>query len=390
MEHRSRTGIERIVAAAVCLLLVGTAGGQPIVRLGAIGDSLTDEYAEEGYGTYADAWTEIVIARRGLTMGPTAATAGVGFWGEPRRSGHEDNWARYAQTTDEAIGSGQHTGLAQGVTQRGVSHAAVYIGTNDWSPWRGAYGAMASGAWGQAEIDAHISSRIANMRTILNTLRAIGVKIVLANVPDHSIMPWTRGQVPSAAQRETAALGVGQYGSALRALADEYDVPLVDMYGLSRAIWGTNLAPRSSLTVGGVTVNINAQGVGATNGFVSDGVHPHTVIQGVWANVMLTAFDAGYATGVPVLSEEEIVVHAGLTYGGSNTLSGEIGSYRQYVLNFACRADVNADQRVSVQDIFDFLALWFASDPRADFNGQSGVGVQDIFDFLASFFSGAC
>jgi hypothetical protein len=54
----------------------------------------------------------------------------------------------------------------------------------------------------------------------------------------------------------------------------------------------------------------------------------------------------------------------------------------------ACLADVNDDNAVTVQDIFDFLALYFADDPAADINGQDGVSVQDIFDFLALYFAG--
>jgi hypothetical protein len=53
-----------------------------------------------------------------------------------------------------------------------------------------------------------------------------------------------------------------------------------------------------------------------------------------------------------------------------------------------CLADFNADGHVTVQDIFDFLAAWFAGSPRADFNGTHGVTVQDIFDFLAAWFAG--
>lgn len=53
-----------------------------------------------------------------------------------------------------------------------------------------------------------------------------------------------------------------------------------------------------------------------------------------------------------------------------------------------CRADINCAGGVSVQDIFDFLAIWFAGDPRADFNATGGISVQDIFDFLASWFQG--
>jgi glucose/arabinose dehydrogenase len=53
-----------------------------------------------------------------------------------------------------------------------------------------------------------------------------------------------------------------------------------------------------------------------------------------------------------------------------------------------CPADFNGVGGVSVQDIFDFLAAYFAADPRADFNGVGGISVQDIFDFLAAYFAG--
>ncbi len=69
-----------------------------------------------------------------------------------------------------------------------------------------------------------------------------------------------------------------------------------------------------------------------------------------------------------------------------------------------CAADFNASGAVTVQDIFDYLAAYFAgctapgvpsaSCPRsADFNGSggggsSGITVQDIFDYLAAYFAG--
>jgi hypothetical protein len=51
-------------------------------------------------------------------------------------------------------------------------------------------------------------------------------------------------------------------------------------------------------------------------------------------------------------------------------------------------ADFNHSGIVSVQDIFDFLAAYFANDPRADINGSGLISVQDIFDFLAAYFAG--
>ena len=53
-----------------------------------------------------------------------------------------------------------------------------------------------------------------------------------------------------------------------------------------------------------------------------------------------------------------------------------------------CAADFNNSGSVSVQDIFDFLTAWFASNPSADINRNGNVGVQDIFDFLARWFAG--
>ncbi len=53
-----------------------------------------------------------------------------------------------------------------------------------------------------------------------------------------------------------------------------------------------------------------------------------------------------------------------------------------------CRANVNAVGGLTVQDIFDFLAAYFAGNASADFNQVGGLTVQDIFDFLSAYFAG--
>ncbi len=53
-----------------------------------------------------------------------------------------------------------------------------------------------------------------------------------------------------------------------------------------------------------------------------------------------------------------------------------------------CPADFNhSGGGVTVQDIFDFLAGYFAGNTAADFNGVGGITVQDIFDFLTAYFT---
>ena len=53
-----------------------------------------------------------------------------------------------------------------------------------------------------------------------------------------------------------------------------------------------------------------------------------------------------------------------------------------------CWADFNGTGGISVQDIFDFLAAWFAGDAATDINAVDGITVQDIFDFLGAWFAG--
>jgi 6-phosphogluconolactonase (cycloisomerase 2 family) len=54
----------------------------------------------------------------------------------------------------------------------------------------------------------------------------------------------------------------------------------------------------------------------------------------------------------------------------------------------ACPADINRDGQAGVQDIFDFLAFWFANDPRADFDQSGAVALEDLFAFLGAWFTG--
>lgn len=53
-----------------------------------------------------------------------------------------------------------------------------------------------------------------------------------------------------------------------------------------------------------------------------------------------------------------------------------------------CAADFNASGEASTQDIFDYLAAWFAGVPGADINSTGDLTVQDIFDFLELWFLG--
>lgn len=53
-----------------------------------------------------------------------------------------------------------------------------------------------------------------------------------------------------------------------------------------------------------------------------------------------------------------------------------------------CAADFNHDGAVGVQDIFDYLASYFAAAPAADVDNTPGLSVNDLFTFLGSYFAG--
>ncbi len=75
-----------------------------------------------------------------------------------------------------------------------------------------------------------------------------------------------------------------------------------------------------------------------------------------------------------------------ITINSSTATSNNTANLAATGTKIACRCDTNANGTLEVQDIFDFLSLWFANSPQGDFNG-GGLSVQDIFDFLSCWFS---
>lgn len=63
-------------------------------------------------------------------------------------------------------------------------------------------------------------------------------------------------------------------------------------------------------------------------------------------------------------------------------------SSADFTIAGTCRADINNSQSLTVQDIFDYLAVYFAQSPQADINDSGAVTVQDLFEFLAAYFAG--
>jgi hypothetical protein len=84
------------------------------------------------------------------------------------------------------------------------------------------------------------------------------------------------------------------------------------------------------------------------------------------------------------VESSDVCTGSGAKYIGASTACNALVNYAMP----CCKSDFNQNGVVEVQDIFDFLNAWFASDPRCDINGSGTVEVQDIFDFLNAWFAG--
>ena len=302
------------------------------VKLGIMGASLSDEYAEQSY-SYADNWVEQLVAYRGIDAGPTGA------WGEPRRNFYEYNWARYGATSADLLADGQHTGLAAQIAPNGIDYAVMMIGANDQFDASNAYVNIYSGAWSPAQINSWATGVAANINTALNTVLPTGVPLVLVNVLDYGVTPWLQATFPIGANRQAVADVIANVlNPQIEALAQSHNLPYIDLMGLSEQAFGPHTSLHTTLTIGNVDIFLQQSDTNLntipTAGFVHDEIHPHTSIQGLVANLVIEGLNIGYGANLSLFSEQEILAHAGIDYGGSDTLAGQIGDYSDYVTNY--------------------------------------------------------
>lgn len=111
-------------------------------------------------------------------------------------------------------------------------------------------------------------------------------------------------------------------------------------------------------------------------------------LEGTWSAPFLNSGSPG-SLGSDAIPNSIAMVCAN---DGSTSILGEFDNLRMETVD--CAADYDLSGAVTVQDIFTFLAAYFAGDARADFDssadasGSGALGVQDIFDFLAAYFAG--
>jgi phospholipase/lecithinase/hemolysin len=283
-----------------------------IKGIGVIGDSQSDEYRGDDARGYQYApttlnWIEQLVKSRGLNFGSW------NMWGDVRRTGFAYNWSRTSATTESVIVNGQHTGLSEQIRNGEVNIAIVYIGANDFFPMiaDSGYSAIYNGTLQGKALDEKIQLSASNIDTVIKTLQEAGrVKTLLLTVPDWNLSAAVRVAYQNETGRQRVSNAIAQLNAKIQHIANKRKVSIFDINVFYKYVLSD--APLGSITVGGESVNIYIPGDEPHYAFLSDGVHPGTIMQGLFANALINQMNKQFYTNIQPLSEREILGNAGL------------------------------------------------------------------------------
>jgi len=332
------------------LLLLVVASPVQALRLGAAGDSLTDEYEiwvpqyltpmpqffppnPQPSGPDPMNWIEQLADDR-------AAEVDLGAYGSypaPRNLGYAHDWARAGASSHALLteGGGQHNGLAA----QGLDLVYLGIGPNDFAPADlpslnlvNVYGGIHDGCQTLASCTTpftgsngllytsptdYANDVVARIATALATISASGADVVLGTVLDWNDMPsilvsfpfTSPGSYTDPAGRQLVSDTIDLVNAGLLSLAFSQGIPVVDVRALIAAGDGS-----LALSLGGIAIQPGAPGGtrDPTRFFLPDGTHPDTLVQGILANAVIAAANAGYGTSLTPLGDDEILANAGL------------------------------------------------------------------------------
>ncbi len=281
--------------------------------IGIMGDSNSDEYRADDArgGIYADTtlnWMEQLVRRRDLNFGAW------GTWGAPRRTGYEYNWAISGATTSSLLKEGQATGLAKQVAEGKVSYVFLWIGDNDFHLTNGTYKEIYDGSLSDEALQSKIDQTIQNITTAVDIILAAGpVKMVVVTISDKGLSPQAKILFPNATKRMRFTKAVNEVNTGIEELASTRGIAVVDTNNFASEVI-SRINKLGFLKVGDQRINVLIHGdspyhlqLGDTSG------HPGTVASGLIANALfIQPFNDHYGLGITPLSDEEILVDAGI------------------------------------------------------------------------------
>ena len=278
----------------------------PLQSLGALGDSLSDEYQFYSYSKHARNWVEQMAAAHLATFGGFSTASR----GTPRNQGFATDWALSGATSADMV-KNQLPGLAHQAAAGKVQYGVIFVGGNDLLHFLNAQGlAPSSPLVFQQQLQQVSQTIVHNITTAVDTLLAANprMKVVVATIPNISQTPVTKQLmttfpklVPLFGAVDQAQLGIN---SAIRNLAiTNTRVALADLNQFLQ-----NLDKGNSITpFGGATISLNTASNSPTSFFLPDGLHTGTVGQGMMADNFIQAMDQKFGARIKLLAPTTIV-----------------------------------------------------------------------------------
>jgi hypothetical protein len=166
----------------------------------------------------------------------------------------------------------------------------------------------------------------------------------------------------------------------------DFNIPVLATVATTQTFQGS-VFPSDPQTVpivlsGRITRTGQGSGAGATatTSFSASSAPPtNTTPSPLGAQQLLLPADSPLCANVPVI--------VNLTLTSTSTSVNTSATLNASGPRLRCPADIDTDGVRTVDDIFVFLNLWFASDPRANFDGMGGITIDDIFIFLNAWFA---
>ena len=359
------------------------------IRIGSLGDSLTDEY--QFYApdrTAAQNWVEILSSLRSsqVTFGDFSTTTR----GETRNQGYAQNWARSGATATgvDVAGAGttfleqyngnSSTGAPGLLTQPGglsnVDVVTILIGGNDYESrlsqilnytiTQSDVGSGLSTVIGGQILNALIQVEFDVITGVGNAIDAIraqnpNIPIILISTPDVGDTPLVvdanatlNTYLPADKQNllvNTFHAFAGTITTALGSLAAQDKVNFVDLDNLFNSFIANPY-------VDGIYIDPTAGGPEYTDMFVGDSFHPGTVAQSILANAIIAQLNAIFPNAVQPLSNSEILANAqavqpvtklSLTSSTGSTTPGSPITFTAQVMSFPNINSTTTEQNFS-------------------------------------------
>lgn len=299
-------------------------------RILTIGDSQSEEYAFEvifsapfagDYSDHADNWIEILDQRRDSQLDFGSYADFPGEYGDFRNNGHKYNWAAPGFTSFEAESMvtgafdsnwaiwALNTTSANKIEDQlknndsPIAHIVIFLGGNDIN---NEYPELARGI---LDSNSYLNTLIANFQSIITSLRSHNpnIPITIVNCPNVSISPRVREKYPLQSEADTITAITIDFNNRLQTLANINSTTaptnIADIFSFSQQI-----AAPETFYIGTVEmIKAGNDQNPANHIFCTDGFHPNSGAQALYANQILTAINTIQTPQTPLLTNREII-----------------------------------------------------------------------------------